>query len=165
MSVAELYWVETKPGGRLAVAPRPRGGDWLEDEIRSWKSSGVDVVVCLMEDWELAELDLSGEKKTCLAQGLSFVLFPIRDRGTPESTAAMRSLVKTMSEHLASSRNVLVHCRAGIGRTGLVATCCLAAGGVPVDEAFALVAKARGLPVPDTDDQKRWVEGFAASLF
>jgi protein-tyrosine phosphatase len=163
MSVAELYWVETKPGGRLAVAPRPRGGEWLEDEIRSWKSGGVDVVVCLMEDWELAELDLSRESETCRAQGLSFIHFPIRDRGMPESAASVCMLAQTIAQHRASDRNVLIHCRAGIGRTGLVAACCLVADGVAAGEAFARIAEARGFPVPDTEDQMRWVENFSAS--
>jgi protein-tyrosine phosphatase len=163
MAVAEFFRVDAKLGGSLAVAPRPRGGDWLEDEIRSWKSNGIDVVVCLMEDWELAELDLSDEKKACLEQGLSFVHFPIRDRGTPESAVAVHSLVQTLSGHLTSNRNVLIHCRAGIGRTGLVAACCLIESGIVASDAFARIEEARGVPVPDTEEQRRWAEDFAAS--
>ena len=33
----ELYWIPGPWLGRLAIMPRPRGGDWLEDEIRSWR--------------------------------------------------------------------------------------------------------------------------------
>jgi hypothetical protein len=40
----ELYWIERPWRGRLAIMPRPRGGDWLDDEIQSWRRSGVDVV-------------------------------------------------------------------------------------------------------------------------
>jgi hypothetical protein len=44
----ELYWVEGPWSGRLAIMPRPRGGDWLEEEIQSWRRSGIDVVVSLL---------------------------------------------------------------------------------------------------------------------
>jgi hypothetical protein len=32
---AELYWIEGPWPSQLAILPRPRGGEWLEDEIRS----------------------------------------------------------------------------------------------------------------------------------
>jgi hypothetical protein len=27
----ELFWIPTPSPGRLAMAPRPRGGDWLDE--------------------------------------------------------------------------------------------------------------------------------------
>ena len=30
--------------GKLALAARPRGDDWLEDEIAGWRREGVDTV-------------------------------------------------------------------------------------------------------------------------
>ena len=44
-----IYWIDDFESGRLGIMPRPRGGDWLEDEIRSLKVSGVDAVVSLLE--------------------------------------------------------------------------------------------------------------------
>ena len=43
---AELYWIDAPDllPGKLAVSPRPRGGDWL-DEILDWAREGVDRVV------------------------------------------------------------------------------------------------------------------------
>ena len=55
---AELYWIEGPWPGRLAIVPRPRGGEWLEDEIRSWKQAGVNVVVSLLTNDEITELGL-----------------------------------------------------------------------------------------------------------
>jgi hypothetical protein len=33
MMRAQLYWIEGPWAGHFAIVPRPRGGDWLEDEI------------------------------------------------------------------------------------------------------------------------------------
>ena len=47
--------------GRLAIVPRPRGGDWLDVEARGWRNLGFDCVVSLLERPEEAELQLEGE--------------------------------------------------------------------------------------------------------
>ena len=44
----EIYWIKAAGPGKLAVMPRPRGGDWLEDEIRGLKRFGVDILVSLL---------------------------------------------------------------------------------------------------------------------
>jgi hypothetical protein len=36
--------------GRLAVATRPRAGDWLEDEASGWRQAGRDLVVSPLEE-------------------------------------------------------------------------------------------------------------------
>ena len=57
-----IYWIENPTQGRIGIMPRPRGGDWLEDEVRSLQRSGVDVVVSLLERHEVEELDLQEEQ-------------------------------------------------------------------------------------------------------
>ena len=44
----ELHWITGPWPGKLALAARPRGGDWLEDEIAHWHHSGVDTVLSLL---------------------------------------------------------------------------------------------------------------------
>ena len=39
--MTKLYWISGPWAGKLAIAARPRGGDWLEDEIRDWKNGGI----------------------------------------------------------------------------------------------------------------------------
>ncbi|MFT4110031.1 hypothetical protein, partial [Propionicimonas sp.] len=53
---------------------------------------------------------------------------------------------------------VAIHCRAGIGRSSVLAAAVLQLEGVPADEAWNLISHARGLPVPDTDAQRRFVD-------
>jgi hypothetical protein len=73
----KIYWISDIESGRLSIMPRPRGGDWLEDEIRSLKISGVDAVVSLLERDEITELDIAAEKSLCEAHGISYLSFPI----------------------------------------------------------------------------------------
>src|SRR5438874_882122 len=37
---AEIYPIAGVPFGRLAIMPRPRAGDWLPDEVASWRGAG-----------------------------------------------------------------------------------------------------------------------------
>ena len=60
----ELYWIDGPWPGRLAIMPRPRGGDWLEEEIQSCRQADVNVVVSLLTCDEQTELSLAEEGKT-----------------------------------------------------------------------------------------------------
>lgn len=160
----ELYRVDTPHPGRLAVAPRPRGGDWLADELRAWRAAGVDTVVSLLTPAEAAEFDLGGEPAAAAAQGMRFVALPVEDRGTPASAEAFRRVVGELADELAAGRGVVAHCRQGIGRAGLVAAGVLVAGGLTAAEAVGRVTAARGRPVPETPGQRRWLDAFADGL-
>ena len=157
--MAELYWVSSPTAGKLAVAARPRAGDWLQDEISSWKSAGVEVVVSLLEDDEIQELDLSLEEVFCSSAGIQYIRFPIKDRGLPTE---IRALIRDLADRLSAGNNILVHCRAGIGRTGLLASAVLIQIGEQPDEALRAVGQARGVSVPDTEAQRDWVLGYRA---
>ena len=69
----KLYWIEGPWPGRLAILPRPRGGEWLEDEVQSWQQSGLDVVLSLLTHEEIADLALTREAELCQAQGVQFL--------------------------------------------------------------------------------------------
>ncbi len=157
---AEIFWIEGVPRGRLAVMPRPRGGDWLEEEVRSLRSNGVDVLLSLLTEDEAGELNLGEEARCCAAGGIEFVSFPIPDRDFPASAAAALGLVQRLMSHLVEGKGVAVHCRQGVGRSGLVAACVLAALGERPDAAFERIARARGRSVPDTPEQRQWVLRF-----
>lgn len=158
---SEIYWINGPWPGRLAIMPRPRGGDWLDDEIKSWKMEGVEVVVSLLDEEEVEELDLAGEPEIISQAGMDFVAFPIRDREVPESRRATQELLRKLESHLTDGRRVAVHCRAGIGRSAMIGAALLALSGMDVHTAFKVIAEARGCPVPDTNEQKKWVERFS----
>src|SRR6266404_752629 len=89
-----LFWIEGPWTGRLAIAPRPRGGDWLEDEVHAWQQAGLDRVVSLLTPAEVTELDLDKEEAWCQAYVMQFYAFPITDMGVPVSRKASVALIR-----------------------------------------------------------------------
>jgi protein-tyrosine phosphatase len=153
----DLFWIAGPWRGRLAIATRPRGGEWLQDEVRRWRQAGIDVVISVLESDEAAQLELLDEAKAADANGIRFISFPIPDRGVPASVPASLSLMATISSVLGEGRNVAVHCRQGIGRSGLIAAGILVNSGVPPEQAIKTVSAARGLAIPETTEQRVWV--------
>lgn len=159
-----LYWIEGPWTGRLAISPRPRGGDWLEEEIHAWRQAGLDVVVSLLTPEEVADLDLGEEDAWCHTQGLQFYSFPIADRGVPRSRRASVDLVRKLDKALTEGKNVAVHCRQGIGRSALLAACLLLMSGKAPEAAFQQIGATRGCPVPETAEQMEWVRTMPTEL-
>jgi protein-tyrosine phosphatase len=160
---ATIYWIDGPWSGRLAIVPRPRGGDWLEDEVHAWRTDGIDVVVSMLQQDEITDLDLSNEADNCRAAGLEYVAFPVADRGVPASSAAFAELVGALQIKLAAGKTVAAHCRQSVGRSAVLAAALLIVGGVECGTAWDRVQQARGCAVPDTADQKEWVTRFADS--
>ncbi|MBZ5728305.1 MAG: dual specificity protein phosphatase family protein [Acidobacteriia bacterium] len=158
----ELYWVDGPWPRRLALAARPRGGDWLEDEIVSWRRAGIDAVLSLLTPEEERDLDLKAERQHANAQGMEFFSFPIPDREVPNSEAEMVSALEQLDRVLSSGQDVVVHCRQGVGRTGLVAACLLVSKGFTPESAVGKLSTARGVAVPETLEQRRWIDRYAA---
>lgn len=158
---AQVYWVPGPWPGRLGIVPRPRGGDWLADEIRSWRAAGLDVVTSLLTPAEVAELELQEEEARAREEGLEMLAFPIPDYGVPSSLEAVANLVSRLEKALEAGKNVGVHCRQGIGRSSLLVATLLVAAGDDPEEAFRRIEKARGRPVPDTAEQREWVARMA----
>jgi len=153
----DIYWVTEAGPGRLGLMARPRGGEWLVEEIAGWRQLSVATVVSLLEPSEAKDLELSDEGKACETQNISFVSHPIADRGVPSVPAKFGSLVRDLADQVRNGKAVVVHCRAGIGRSGLLAAAVLAELGHPMQDAFPAVSRARRVQVPDTSDQEKWL--------
>jgi protein-tyrosine phosphatase len=164
MMKLEPYWIDGPWPGRLAIVPRPRGGDWLEDEVQAWRQVGLDVVVSLLTQDEEADLDLIQEAELSRATGVEFLTFPIPDRSVPLSRSATLELVRTLHKLLGSGKNIGIHCRQGIGRSAVVAACLLVFSGVAPETAFRRISVARECSVPETAEQREWVVAFAREL-
>jgi protein-tyrosine phosphatase len=154
------FVIERDGPGRLATMACPRGGDWLDDELQALRTEGVDVLVSALTNSELVELQLSAEPELARQAGLTYISFPIPDRGAPEGVAAVTDLVDRLAERLAGGDFIVVHCRAGIGRSSLIAAAVLVREGLSPAEAWDRISVARGLQVPDTEAQRVWLAAF-----
>lgn len=159
---AKIFWIPGPWPGRLAIVPRPRGAEWLNDETGAWREAGIDVVVSLLEPGEEVDLDLSGESTSARASGLAFRALPIPDRGVPSSRRAVAELVDQIVDALRSGKTVAVHCRQGLGRSTMMAAAALIAGGLDAETAINAIRQSRGPDVPETPAQRQWISDFSA---
>jgi protein-tyrosine phosphatase len=164
MARATVFPVAGPWTGRLGIVPRPRGGDWLADEALAWRDAGINMVVSLLERDEAAQLDLESEASAVVSSGLTFQAFPIPDRGVPISRDSVTELARAIVDVLGKGGNVVVHCRQGIGRSSMIVAAVLVTAGVNLPDALAAIRQSRGLDVPETDEQRRWLADFASRL-
>lgn len=118
---SDIYWITSAPR-RLAIMARPRAGDWLEDEIANWQRAGVATVISLLERHEVEELDLADEAALCAQSDIRFLSFPIPDRGLPTDRETFDRFIDSVAD---DNEPIAIHCRAGIGRSAIVAAALL----------------------------------------
>jgi protein-tyrosine phosphatase len=122
------------------------------------KNSEVQVIVSMLTQSETEELGLTLEPEECHACGIEFLNFPIEDRGLPTNVLEFKKFVEQIAKLLGEGKSVAVHCRAGIGRSSLLACSVLVRLGIAGNHAWLLVQEARGCPVPDTAEQRVFVD-------
>ncbi|HXR40033.1 MAG TPA: hypothetical protein VN776_13105 [Terracidiphilus sp.] len=158
----EVFWIEGEARAALAIVLRPRGDDWLADELLRMRQAGIQTLVSMLEDWESDSLGLSDERQLAEGAGLTFLSYPIPDRATPAEIPSFRKLIAELANRLRAGERVGIHCRASIGRASMAAACALIRLGSNPEAALAAVEAARGCPVPDTEEQEHWILDYKA---
>jgi len=151
-----IYKVKKLQFGTLSIMAKPVSGEWIEDEFVGLKHLGVSKVVSLLESQEQIEVGLGAEQKLCEQNGIEYESFPIPDRGLPNTRLA-NNFVSKLAKEISEGKHVVIHCRAGIGRTGIIAGGVLVKTGIAPKEALALISESRGVQVPDTEEQEAWL--------
>ncbi|HKF48067.1 MAG TPA: hypothetical protein VKB38_11970 [Terracidiphilus sp.] len=158
----DIYWIKNDGEARLAIVARPRGDDWLEDEMRRMKENGIDTVVSLLEPLESLWLGLGEEERAAQRAGLEFLSYPIKDTQVPVNVGKFRQFITGLWERLAHGEAVGVHCRGCIGRATVTAACALIHLGWEPKRALEAIERARGTRVPDTPEQEAWILDYEA---
>lgn len=154
---AIIYSIKEAAPNRIAIVARPRGGDWLCDELRALSREGIDVLVSMLTEAETDELGLHRESEECGAAAIKFVNLPILDRSVPLDRDGFLRSVEQLAEMVRAGRFLGVHCRASIGRSSVLAVSVLVRLGWDANKAFYAVESARGCSIPDTPEQREWV--------
>lgn len=152
------YWVQ--PGQLLAGEyPGSPDDDEMAERLARLVTAGVDTFLDLTEPGEREEY--AGG----LPAGIEYQRLPIEDHGLPHSADHMAEIVAVLGRALAAGRKPYVHCRAGIGRTGMVIACHLVCAGRTPEDALAELNRlwkqcARSSEwrrVPETEEQRDFV--------
>jgi len=136
---------------------KPRGDEWLKDDLERMKRSGVQTLVSLLEPSEAAWLGLAEEGPLAEEAGMRFLSFPIQDVHVPENVGKFRTFAMGLAERLRGGEQMGVHCRGSIGRSTVTAACALMHLGWTARDALEAIERARGCVVPDTEEQLRWI--------
>ena len=154
----EIYTVEKIGTGFLSVMAKPVSGEWIEEEFQAIAAFGINQIVSLLELEEAREVGLENEAALAEENSMTFISFPIPDRALPESVSRFVNLSMRLHEEITDGINTVIHCRAGIGRTGILAAAVLLHSGYTPQQAFDLISRKRGVTVPDTDEQENWIK-------
>lgn len=152
-----IYPITAAAPYRISIVARPRGNDWLCEEVSAFSREAIDTLVSMLTEEEADELGLAQEEAECAAAGIQFVNVAIADRSVPSDKDAFLGSVERLAELVRACRHVAIHCRASIGRSSLLAASVLIRLGWDGNAAFDAVQIARGCVVPDTFEQRSWV--------
>ena len=164
MMQAEMYKVGTIGKGFFAIMARPSLEENDPASVVNISRLDINLVVSLLEINEARTLGLDAEREQARALGMQFVSFPIPDMGIPTSVEEFASLSKMLLKQIDAGANLLVHCHAGIGRSGLLAAGILLHCNLNPQQAFAHVSKMRGVRVPETPEQEYWLINNHAAI-
>jgi ADP-ribosylglycohydrolase len=156
------YWVVP---GKLLAGEYP-GGDTAEatrQRLSRLLTAGVNCFIDLTQPDEISAYHAG------LPPGVDYFRKPLPDHRIPSEAAQMRETLRCLQDAMHAGRIVYLHCRAGIGRTAMVAGCLLAEQGLLGQAALAELnrlwqqsGRAAHWPVvPETEEQSDYVAHWA----
>lgn len=133
--------------GRLFKMGIPGRFSGLDDDLDLMQQNRVELIVCLMPQDEMqAKSERYFEAVVDKRLGIEHVEMSIEDQGIPLDAEGYDALVARVKAMLDEGKAVLVHCAAGIGRTGVFIISVLQNLGYATDEASAVARKAGSWP-------------------
>lgn len=159
-----MYKIGSIGKGFVAIMARPSLEADADASIINIARLGIQQVVSLLEPSEARNLGLDCEREQVKAHGMGFLSFPIADMGLPPSVEDYALLSKKLFNQVNAGVNTLIHCHAGIGRSGLMVAGILLHCDMDPQQAFAYASRMRGIRVPETPAQEQWLITNYASI-
>jgi protein-tyrosine phosphatase len=161
---AEMYKIGTIGKGFVAIMARPSLQPDAPASIVNIARLGIQLVVSLLEPGEARDLELGSERELVKAHAMDFISFPIPDMGLPPSVEDFARLAKMLFDQVNGGVKTLIHCHAGIGRSGLLVAGILLHCDMDPQQAFAYASRMRGVRIPETPDQEQWLSSNYAAI-
>lgn len=152
----EILTINNKTKLCISMTPGKKNNKWnrdIEDDIKHIYSEKIDVIVCLLEWSEMKTMNIIDYPKKVKNTGITFYHLPVKDLDCPHDND-LKLIVETILKYLLSGKNVLVHCKEGLGRSGVIVACCLCNFGFSGDESINMVRKQRKGAIQNTCQEK-----------
>ena len=133
--------------GSLLLSAMPGRFESLLDFEEQARAAGLAMIVCLTQRNEVD--GLSPEYALAIrerALPCEWMNVPIPNFGVPADADAFRDAIELVAARVRSGDRVLLHCAAGIGRTGSAAACVLKSLGLGTADALKRVRDAGSNP-------------------
>tara|TARA_Y100000739_G_scaffold218787_2_gene216565 strand:+ start:631 stop:1149 length:519 start_codon:yes stop_codon:yes gene_type:complete len=128
-----------------------------ENTLIEYKRRRVKQVVTLLDSDEMEDLGIISFSTLLMDSGFHWIHCPIRDRSTFSDQKRIRTLLEDMKEVLKPNNSVLIHCHAGLGRTGLLAAIFLVSMGLTAESAIKTIRTTRPGSI-ETIEQERYIK-------
>ena len=172
----EVGWIDfsqvpdlPRPEGRLGMTFLPgkrhvgiAGHHWRDlelDAARLREVHGVDTLMLLVEDHELATFGVPDILEVARSHGIAVLRYPVVDGGVPADTSRLRRLLEDIAGWLAEGDRVVVACRGGLGRTGTFVALVLRGLGLDAATAIAVTRTGRHSTIENAA-QEAFVAGW-----
>jgi ADP-ribosyl-[dinitrogen reductase] hydrolase len=142
---AEIITINHKNKLCISMSPGKKNHKWNRDvdlDIQAIVKSNINIIICLLEWTEIREMDIVDYPRKAQHAGLIFYHLPVKDLGCP-SLNELKAIEEIIVKYLLRGFNVLVHCKEGLGRAGLICAACICNFGYTPKEAIELVRNQR----------------------
>lgn len=115
----------------------------LHQDMKCIQTHNIDCIICLIEDFEFDKVQITDYPERVAKAGIDFIHYPMIDHYIPTDLDSFHELVLLTCDLLHSGSQILIHCRGGVGRTGVLCACVLIHYGFSADGAILKVRQNR----------------------
>jgi len=149
--------------GKVYLHSMPGRYETWADFVALCQRAQVKQILCLTSNAEIKEMSPDYYYSICskeLPAQLNNCAVP--DFSIPQNLDLYRKCIQSSADRLLKGDNILIHCAAGIGRTGTAAACLLVAMSVPTEQAVSVVEAAGSRA--ETNKQQAFIKHYAARI-
>jgi protein-tyrosine phosphatase len=158
-----IYPIALIKNCNIAIAAKPQGFSQLETEILSFRLQQIDMIITLLEDWEIEQFGLIEEENLCQKHNIKFDRLPIADNSIP-GFQRFADKIEQVYAQLPNTGNLVVHCHHGLGRSGLFVAGLLLKSGINLDSALETIELRRSFRCPSSPSQMRFIKSYELFL-